>query len=242
MYVLSSEFGPEGSSLALDEETDLNEVPDSHRHLLTKNIRAVLEDPLAYMADLARQSTHSGLTQLLTCFSNCVNEWQLELHHLSPEEFPHRPDGMSAVYLRFFPDDLDIAPGLVLLSPDLLGKEDRLPKGIHPAIQHLYSLIDGTNETGFLLGGGLFTGGPTSTLAESGFGFNEDAIDGSQFYPFATTFDGQSYLAGLDGKVYMMAAGGDCVKSAGDGDAWLSAYCEAQLAGKDITSFFEDQY
>ena len=241
MYEMTTDDCPKGTSLALDGDSDLEEVPKSHRHLLSEDIQAVFHNPLGYVAELATKSKSPGLTRLLKRFSECEDEWQLELHHLDANAHPYIPTEVSSVFLRFFLEDLDIAPGMILHPEARLSVEDRLREGLHPALGHLYSLIDGTNETGFLRGGGLFEAASITSLADCGVGYDDEAIDGSQFFYFACTYDGGSFLAGLDGEIHLMSCGGDCLHSVGGADTWLEAYCDAQLKGKDITDLFEDQ-
>lgn len=234
---MDSDGRPAGTSWAIDSYSLLSQVPASHQHLLSRAVEEVFEDPSEFMGSLAERCRIGELKRYLEALAMCDEDWQLELHHFEPDN-PYMPAVISEVYFRFFPEAFALSPGIGVPPKEDWGKETRLAEGLHPSLQHLYSLIDGINAYGFMISGGWFRADEMVTLEASGVGYDTEVVDGTQYYPLVSTSCGELFLAGLDGDIHLLPPEGP-LTSAGGVDPWLEKYFEAQMNGIRVDDFYQ---
>jgi hypothetical protein len=128
-----------GQSVLLVEGDTLDEVPDSHRDLITSSIREVFADPPAHFRRIARDCPFPQMAAWLRTVVE-ENDWHLALHRGDPTEWT--------------------AAGFVWNSSKLHGAEITPSSGTPPAtlpetLRRYYSLVDAIRWMSFGYAGGL---------------------------------------------------------------------------------------
>jgi hypothetical protein len=166
-----------GKSVYVFSEDGLADVPKSHRLLVGRVERLALADPARYLHDLAAKAKRPVLRRWLKMLADCESCF-LELHTASNRLFPGFP---PEAYFRFSLDN-DSAPGIRLRSAET--SPSGLDKTISswsaktipsppPALAEVYELIDGINQCGYGMEGGLLSAADISPVAQTGFWLSE---------------------------------------------------------------------
>jgi hypothetical protein len=167
------ENGMGGLTVLIEYEEDLDEVPESHRHLLRAEELAALRNPARYFSRLARGAKPLSFRRWLQELSRCDVRPVLELHTGG------LPGVQSDAFLRFF-----LLGGA---SPAVRLRSGALLRNLPPALAEVYDLIDGTNHDGFDRAGGLWRakGLGRYPVSQTGAWFAEDKpLDPDAFFAF----------------------------------------------------------
>src|SRR5262249_39109247 len=129
----------DGQSVLLFDGDDLDEVPDSHRDLITPSIREGFADPPAHFRRVARRCPFPQMAVWLRALLR-VKDWELALHRGDPPEWT--------------------AAGFTWKSAKVYGAEITPSSGTPPTtlpavLRDYYSLVDKIRWMPFGLSGGL---------------------------------------------------------------------------------------
>ncbi len=75
-----------GTSVILVSGDDLGDVPDSHLHLLTPQLRDAFSDPVERFREIAKRSPFPEMSRWLNSLLEAP-QWQLQLHQGDPLEY-----------------------------------------------------------------------------------------------------------------------------------------------------------
>lgn len=129
-----------GKSVILVAGDDLAKVPESHRDLLSPQIRDVFSDQPARFRQLALACPFATMAKWLRAVLK-EGQWQLELHR------GHVPDWSS---VAFYWHSSKVRGAAVTPSPGLP------PATLPAALQSFYSLVDEVSWMKFAYAGGLY--------------------------------------------------------------------------------------
>jgi hypothetical protein len=167
MPVVVEDNDMEGKSVYLSDESDIPEVPRTHRALAGPDTRAVLRDPLGYVRRLARGAGPAAFRAWLLSLAEEADSFVVELHKTPLTK------GMNLALLRFFLPN-ETSPAIRLgASPET--------DGVPVPLASVYERISGTNHFGYGLAGGLEKP-PFPPLSKLNVWFGE----GNEIPPFTT--------------------------------------------------------
>ena len=137
MKIVPAEFG--GTDVLLAPGDTLKDVPKSHQHLLSDEIRAVFADPLLHLADVIARCPFSAMRQWLEALHKAA-DWELVVH------MPSYGDGTAGFDWR----SQKVRGAIIQPSCGVLAF------GHRPAeLNTYYTLVNGVYWNGFGAAGGM---------------------------------------------------------------------------------------
>jgi hypothetical protein len=140
-----------GDTVILDPGDSLDDVPSSHRKLLTAALRRAFADPIAHFRDIAERCPFPRMVQWLEKLLK-EGKWALHLNKCNPEYGDWSLTGFqwSSKQVR----------GATIALPR------KKPRGLPKSLQDYYSLVDEVNWIAFGGAGDLDGSGPHKSLAK----------------------------------------------------------------------------
>jgi hypothetical protein len=173
-----------GWSVLVFPGDDLNEVPASHRELLTPQLRDAFVDPRGYFMEISNRCPFFAMGRWLKAL--CAdNDWHMALHR----GIPDRWTGSGFQWYSNGVYHQEISPAGVAIRKDL------------PATLRLYySLVDQVRWTSFGYAGGLDGCGEHTPLTNFGYAYRGAEIDAAQTFVMGASYCGDMLIYTSDGR------------------------------------------
>jgi hypothetical protein len=173
-----------GKTVTLLAGDDLNEVPKSHRHLITAPVRDAFADPADYFGRLARRCPFPKMSRWLRALV-AEDQWELHLNQGFPKEW-------TMVGFTWYSEK--VWSGTIALpdNPDL----SRYPK----VLKKYYSLVDGVHWNVFGCAGGLEKAHDHMPLTGLGYKYHGDKVDLGETFVWGSSGCGDMLIYTSDGR------------------------------------------
>ena len=176
MNIEDNEVG--GRSVFISVDDSLDDVPESHRDLITPTIRTVFVDPPAHFRKLVRRCPFRQMKAWLTAIS-ADTDWELHLHRGDPPEW-------TAAGFLLAPADIQAA----LVAPSTGEVASNLPD----VFKRYYALVDEIQWMPFGSEGRIWGSGHPSISTDS------DEIDRDTTFVFGGSLGGDMLIYSADGR------------------------------------------
>ena len=175
-----------GTSIILSANDTLDNVPDSHKDIITPEIRLAFDDPIAYFRAVANRCRFPKMRDWLNAVTE-TGKWQLMLE-------------------EGFMMDRCTQGGYFLWSESVAGAVVAPPIDLNPthdidAFAHYYSLVDIIHWDDFACAGGLFGFGAPCHIVDYGIESQAKSFPSDKTFVWGNSLCGDTLVYNSDGQL-----------------------------------------
>jgi hypothetical protein len=206
-----------GDTIVLSRRDSLDDVPESHRDLISPAIREAFGDPIAYFESITTRCPFSGLTRYLNSHISS-SKWVLRLH----------TNGYGSKGLASFAFKAEGIVRAEISPPELSSTCKNYPT----EIALFYSLLDWMHWSVYGGAGGLYCGGPHEALSRWPK-LVGDPVDPMTTYEWGSTGCGDQFIYTKDNRAGMVCHENCFVHLIGSVGETIDWICDALLNNRN---------